>query len=76
MKRDIANINDFFKRQCKVDTLSIKACFDFITDIDIENQNQYLDDLFEKEKDEEVRESNDNVFREVYTPRTLQELEF
>lgn len=50
--------------------------FDFITDISIPDEHQYLSDLFSRVKDvmtveEEVQE---NVFRHAYIPRTLQEL--
>jgi len=47
--------------------------FDFITDISMEDENKYLDDLFSKLTDlvSAEDEVKDNVFKQTYIPRTL-----
>lgn len=50
LRRDCANINDFFKRK-GLHTLNTKMTFDFVTDITITDENQYLTDLFSTVKD-------------------------
>lgn len=49
LRRDCANINDFFKKKGLV-TLSVQQSFDFITDITLtqDNENDYLTSLFNR----------------------------
>jgi RIO kinase 1 len=47
LRRDCVNINDFFKRK-GLQTLNTQEAFDFITDILITNENEYLANLFSK----------------------------
>ena len=56
--------------------LNTHQTFDFITDIAISNENDYLTDLFLRAGETMTREQEiqDNVFKQVYIPRTLQEL--
>jgi hypothetical protein len=52
--------------------------FDFITDITLtsDNENEYLSSLFSRSQTPltQEQEVNDEVFKHVYIPRTLQEL--
>lgn len=50
LRRDCANINDFFKRK-GLQVLNTQQTFDFITDITIANENEYLTGLFTKTED-------------------------
>lgn len=68
LRRDCANINDFFKKN-GASLLTIQGMFNYITD---------LSDMPEEErwaKAKNTEEISDDVFRELYIPRTLQELE-
>lgn len=69
LRRDCTNINDFFNRR-GAKTLSVQALFNFITDI------TELNDEVRLEKAWKQSESgmSDEVFAEIYIPRTLQEL--
>lgn len=42
LRRDCANINDFFKKK-GLKVLSIHQIFDFITSLNIDNENSYLE---------------------------------
>ena len=51
LRRDCANINDFFQRKGKLQVLSTQQAFDFVTDIvnvTPLNENEYLTNLFSK----------------------------
>lgn len=50
LRRDCANINDFFKRK-GLQVLNTQQTFDFISDITIANENEYLTGLFTKTED-------------------------
>lgn len=75
LRRDCGNINDFFKRK-GLHVLNTQQCFDFITDINIANENDYLTGLFTNTSESMTMEQQitDNVFMNIYIPRTLQEL--
>jgi RIO kinase 1 len=75
LRRDCVNINDFFKKK-GVQVLNTQKAFDFITDITITNENEYLTQLFSQvgEAVTVEQEIEDNVFKHVYIPRSLQEL--
>ena len=82
LRRDCGIINDFFKK--KLDrVLTTQATFDFVTDISIkeEEEESYLDNSLEelmKKTAEQIDHDThkDNIFKEIYIPRTLQELDF
>lgn len=50
LRRDCQNISEFFKK-LNVQVLNNRDTFDFITDINITNENEYLSDLFKKHTD-------------------------
>lgn len=57
--------------------LNTQQTFDFVTDITIQNENEYLTSLFNKVSDQaptREQEIQDEVFKQIYIPRTLQEL--
>jgi len=45
LRRDCANINEFFRKK-GIDTLSMQRTFDFVTDISISDETAYLTELF------------------------------
>ncbi len=77
LRRDCANINDFFKKK-GLQVLNTQQTFDFTTDITLtsENENEYLSQLFSRAQETMTAEQQlqDEVFKHVYIPRTLQEL--
>ena len=77
LRRDCSNVNDFFKKKGLV-TLNVQQSFDFITDLTLtsENENDYLTSLFSRTTETMTaeQEMQDEVFKQVYIPRTLQEL--
>jgi RIO kinase 1 len=77
LRRDCSNINDFFKKK-GLQVLNTQMTFDFITDITLtaDNENDYLTSLFSKSATTMTAEQElqDEVFKQVYIPRTLQEL--
>jgi len=76
LRRDCSNINDFFKKR-GLQVLNTQQTFDFVTDITIEHENECLANLFSKVSDAaptREQEIQDEVFKQIYIPRTLQEL--
>lgn len=68
LRRDCSNINDFFKRN-GAQVVTVQGLFNYITDI-----NEITEEArWETAKGTE--EISDEVFRELYIPRTLQEIE-
>ena len=68
LRRDCANTNDFFRKN-GANCLTIQGLFNYITDL----TSQTPQEMWEKaEKTEEI---SDEVFKEIYIPRTLQEIQ-
>ena len=60
LRRDCANINDFFIKR-GLQTLNIQSIFDFITSITIDNENQYLTDLFKRNNSLSMRKKQHKI---------------
>ena len=80
LRRDCSIMSDFFERK-KINVLGIQQVFNFTTDMEISNDDeetilqQMLQELDSKTPEEIAkRKSDDTVFRQIYIPRTLQEL--
>mmetsp|Transcript_7872 Transcript_7872/g.15227 ORF Transcript_7872/g.15227 Transcript_7872/m.15227 type:complete len:450 (+) Transcript_7872:3290-4639(+) len=72
LRRDCTNVNDFFKKNGS-DVFSLQALFDFITDLTpMEIEVRYTR---AKEQSLEVGGLQEGVFREVYIPRSLHDLQ-
>lgn len=69
LRRDCTNINDFFDRR-GARTLSVQALFNFITDITEPSEEIRLEKAWKQSESG----MSDEVFAEIYIPRTLQEL--
>jgi len=77
LRRDIYNVNFYFKKN-KVQTFSVKDVFDYVTDCNItkENEKQELEALIGKKKEiGNGKEDDDEIFKDIFIPRTLQEVE-
>ncbi|CAG9314666.1 unnamed protein product [Blepharisma stoltei] len=69
LRRDCANINDFFKKNGAT-LLTVQGMFNYITDLtDMTHEERW-------EKAKNTEEISDEVFKEIYIPRTLQEIDF
>lgn len=84
LRRDCANINDFFRRSGCANVLTVRELFDFVTGEHIGNNRDeeegtlsYLLDSAGSRDMESMRLSqrDDDVFMRSYIPRTLQEVE-
>ena len=80
LRRDCSIISDFFDRK-QLNVLSIQQLFNFTTDMTFSNDDEetvlhHLLDLQNAKSPEELAKSksDDEVFRQIYIPRTLQEL--
>ena len=87
LRKDISNLNDFFKKK-GVNVLTVKEMFDFVVDIANLPLNDEL--LWEEElkrlsalaseRTEEERTSKqeveEEVFKQIFIPRSLQEVDF
>jgi RIO kinase 1 len=67
LRRDCANTNEFFRKH-GARCLTVQGVFNYITDI---NQQ---DNEIRWKMAVDTEEINDEVFREIYIPRTLQEI--
>ena len=80
LRRDCSIIRDFFAR--KLDrVLTTQTTFDFVTDINIQDEteeellNTLLEEVSELTIDQyEERLQKDEIFKQMYIPRTLQEI--
>ncbi|XP_072289454.1 serine/threonine-protein kinase RIO1 [Eucyclogobius newberryi] len=78
LRKDCTNVNDFFAKRA-VAVMTIRELFDFITDLTINDANiqSYLDQVMTlaSEQTTEQRSAQDcmdeEVFKQVYIPRTL-----
>lgn len=68
LRRDCSNINDFYKKNGAA-ILTVQGIFNYITDITESS------DEVRWEKAKSTEEISDAVFKEIYIPRTLQELQ-
>lgn len=84
LRRDCANVNDFFRRSGVVAVLGVRELFDFVSGEDVgdtkEKQESALTFLLEAAgsrtpKALNVMQQDDEVFMQSYIPRTLQEVE-
>ncbi|KAJ2629247.1 Serine/threonine-protein kinase rio1 [Coemansia sp. RSA 1290] len=81
LRHDCNNVNEYFRKRGNVRTMSLRRLFEFITDRTIDNDkvDEALDrirDEMEGISDEELQKlrADDEVFRESYIPRTLEEV--
>lgn len=80
LRKDIANINDFFSTRGQVHVLSLRKVFDFVTDLNISKEDhrkaseQSLDYLLESVKSDSIDVHQDSVFLHSYIPRTLDQV--
>lgn len=83
LRKDCSNVTDFFNRN-GVCVMSVKELFDFVTDPTISDNNvdEYLDKMQEivlarssnKSNVSAEQQVDDEVFKQVYIPRTLEEV--
>ncbi|KAJ2759483.1 Serine/threonine-protein kinase rio1 [Coemansia sp. BCRC 34490] len=83
LRHDCNNVNEFFRKRGNVRTMSLRRLFEFITDPTIGTAETEVDKALDGIKDEmdaisddtlsRMRE-DDEVFRQSYIPRTLNEV--
>ncbi len=81
LRKDCSNVTDFFRRNA-VCTMTVKELFDFITDVSIttDNLDAYLEHAMEVTSQRTVEEVSaqekvdEEVFKNVFIPRTLDEV--
>ncbi|KAJ2533501.1 Serine/threonine-protein kinase rio1, partial [Coemansia sp. RSA 1933] len=83
LRHDCNNVNEFFRKRGNVRTMSLRRLFEFITDPTISAAENAVDEALERIKEEmegtsdemlsKMRE-DDEVFRQSYIPRTLNEV--
>ncbi|KAH3734195.1 serine/threonine-protein kinase RIO1-like [Dreissena polymorpha] len=81
LRKDCTNVTEYFRKK-GVSTLTVKELFDFVTDVTItaDNLDQYLDKcmkLTAGRTAEDVTEEdkvNEEVFKNVFIPRTLDQV--
>ena len=84
LRRDCANVNDYFRRSAGIPVLSVRELFDFVTGEHIgdsaEKQEMGLNMLLDAAKARDIEsmrvsQRDDEVFMKSYIPRTLQDVE-
>ena len=83
LRKDIHNVNEFFKKK-RVNVLTVKELFDFVVDptINEDDQEKSLEELSQKasERTDEERsaqeEIENEVFKQIFIPRKLIEVDF
>ena len=80
LRKDCSNVTDFFSRN-SVCVMSVKELFDFVTDPTISDKNidEYLDKMQEivlarSSSISAQQQVDEEVFKQVYIPRTLEEV--
>jgi len=80
LRKDSTNITNFFKKG-GVDNMTVHELFDFITDLTMTDENvpTYLEKIQEKIANRPIdftpaEEVNEEVFKEAYIPRTLDDI--
>lgn len=83
LRKDIHNINEFFRKK-KVNVLTLKELFDFVVDLNIEEDQEELE--LEKLNDKASQRSESErsaqeqveaeVFKQIFIPRKLDEVSF
>ncbi|KAJ1888289.1 Serine/threonine-protein kinase rio1, partial [Coemansia sp. S17] len=84
LRHDCNNVTEFFRKRGNVRTMSLRRLFEFITDPaagsssdDIDQALEVIQEEMEHVSDEELLKlrADDEVFRQSYIPRTLDEVE-
>ncbi|KAJ2412040.1 Serine/threonine-protein kinase rio1 [Coemansia sp. RSA 2530] len=84
LRHDCNNVTEFFRKRGNVRTMSLRRLFEFITDPvagsssdDIDRALDVIQEEMEHVSDEELLKlrADDEVFRQSYIPRTLDEVE-
>ena len=81
LRKDIHNVNEFFRKK-KVNVLTVKELFDFVVDLNIEDEETALENLSEKasQRTEDERTAQElvenEVFKQIFIPRKLIEVDF
>ncbi|CAH1240167.1 RIOK1 [Branchiostoma lanceolatum] len=81
LRKDCTNINDYFVKN-GVAVMTVKELFNFVTDININNDNidEYVDKAMEVASSRTIQEIkqqdkvDEAVFKKVFIPRTLEEV--
>nr|XP_039257117.1 serine/threonine-protein kinase RIO1-like isoform X1 [Styela clava] len=86
LRKDCNNVNEFFKKK-GVAVMNLRELFEFVTDVDIteENIDSYLDNamkitservstLEQKDEEEQNADLEEQIFKQVFIPRTLDEV--
>jgi RIO kinase 1 len=77
LRMDCYNITVFFRKK-GVTPMRTKELFDFVTDLSITDVDAYLqkmqDVVSNREHNQVEEEAEDEVFRQIYIPRTLEEV--
>lgn len=79
LRKDCTNINDFFKKK-GVCVMTVRELFDFVTDSSITDDKvgDYLEKMQEiaanRKDDDNTEQLDDEVFKNAYIPRTLNEV--
>lgn len=72
LRKDCTNMMDFFKKN-GVDVMNVRQMFDFITTTTTIDPLKYLEEI-SVEKDSESAKHDDEVFKQVYLPKRLDEV--
>ncbi len=79
LRKDSKNIADFFRKEGKLNVMTTRELFDFITDIRITDVDEYLrkmeDDVHRRGPMTADQEVDDKVFMQAFIPRHLGEVE-
>ena len=80
LRRDCSIVQEFFQKKLQR-VLTTQDTFSFVTDLSIENESEeaafaaIVQALYEKTNEQlEAEKQQDEVFKQIYIPRTLQEL--
>jgi serine/threonine-protein kinase RIO1 len=75
LRRDCSIMNDFFSKK-KLRTLNMQDTYEFVTDFSIKDAEAHLAEKFEElgRRGDTLlneEEQKDNIFREMYIPRSV-----
>lgn len=80
LRRDLGVINDFFSKK-NVKTLNMQETYGFVTDLTITQEEEALQDTLQRSSeaqdiitDKGSEEVKDNIFKNMYIPRSVAEL--
>ncbi|KAJ2227979.1 Serine/threonine-protein kinase rio1 [Coemansia sp. RSA 1722] len=83
LRHDCNNVTEYFRKRGNVRTMSLRRLFEFITDQNFGSSNEEIDgelariqEEMDQISDEQLAKlrSDDEVFRQSYIPRTLEEV--